>query len=281
MKTPSLSKHLKKKKFPLLDKKEYDIQLDALQLEMLRIQQGIWHQKRRAVIAIEGFDAAGKGGAIRRMIKLLDPRGYQVHPIGPPLADDQGKHYLYRFWKNLPAPGAIAIFDRTWYGRVIVERVDKLIPKKRWKEAYAELLDFEKLLTADGIDIVKIFVAISKDEQLTRFEDRLNDPYKQWKLTDADIKTRARWDQHVLAVDEMFAKTHTKKHPWHLVAGDDKNFARVRVLENVVSSLSHHEKWINRQESTMANIMKGLTSKADKELLRKLGLKKSKRQLAK
>src|SRR5262249_29987963 len=146
-----------------------------------------------------GFDAAGKGGAIRRLVEKLDPRGFKVHPIGPPEAVEQQIHYLYRFWTRLPKPGTIAIFDRTWYGRVLVEKVEKLAARKRCEQAYEEIVNFEKTLVQDGISLIKIFLAISKKEQLKRFEDRLNDPYKEWKLTKDDVEDRRRWDKYVKA----------------------------------------------------------------------------------
>ncbi|HXN40227.1 MAG TPA: polyphosphate kinase, partial [Myxococcaceae bacterium] len=181
MKHPSLSALLAREKFPKIDSQEtYERRLERLQHKMLRIQQGNYHSGGRAIIAIEGFDAAGKGGAIRRITEGLDPRGIKVVPIGPPLPEEQGRHWLYRFWRELPPPGMITVFDRTWYGRVLVERVDGLASKKAWKRAYSEINEFEAMLVNDGIDVVKIFMAISKREQLKRFEERLKDPYKHW-----------------------------------------------------------------------------------------------------
>ena len=188
----SLTRLLKKNEFPAIDAKKaaaaQNEKMAKLQLEMLRIQQGVWHQKKRAIVVFEGFDAAGKGGAIQRLTEKLDPRGFQVHPIGPPNPGEQQKHWLYRFWKCLPATGTLAIFDRSWYGRVLVERVEHLIGKPQWKRAYHEIREFERMLTDDGIDLIKVFIAISKAEQLRRFEKRLEDPYKLWKLTMADIE---------------------------------------------------------------------------------------------
>jgi polyphosphate kinase 2 (PPK2 family) len=218
--------------------------LKELQLKMLRIQQGVWHKKDRVIIAFEGFDAAGKGGAIRRVTENLDPRGVRVHPIGAPGKTEQAKHYLYRFWRKLPAPGRIAIFDRTWYGRVLVERVEKLIPKEVWKRSYTEINQFEKLLHDDGVKIIKIFLKISKKEQLKRFEERLNDPYKQWKITEDDIRNRSNWNDYIKAVDEMVRETDTKACPWHIVETDDKDLAREEVLSIITKELNHIEKWM-------------------------------------
>lgn len=246
-KHPSLTallKQLKKspKKMPHKDKLEEEIK--KLQLHILRIQQGVYHKKERVVIIFEGFDAAGKGGAIRSITEPLDPRSVKVIPIGAPSEEEQGKHYLYRFWKHLPAPGHITIFDRSWYGRVLVEKVDNLISDKRLREAYGEINEFEEQLVADGIVLIKFFLAITKDEQLERFEDRLKDPYKQWKLTMADIEARKKWDQYVDAVDVMFQKCHTSKAGWNLIAANSKKFARREVLKTIRNNLHFCEKWI-------------------------------------
>ncbi|RZA09097.1 MAG: polyphosphate kinase [Proteobacteria bacterium] len=246
-KAPSLSKLLENGATERGEHHDYDKEIEALQLRMLRAQQGIFHRRARAIIALEGFDAAGKGGAIRRLTEKLDPRGVKVHPIGPPEGDEQGKHWLYRFWAKLPAPGTIAIFDRTWYGRVLVERVDKLIDKESYERAYREIREFEAMLTNDGIEVVKIFVGISKQEQLKRFEDRLKDPYKRWKIGEPDIKARAKWGKYVSAADDLFAETHTKNAPWQLIAGDNKDYARAHVLKAVVERLHDSERWMEKE----------------------------------
>lgn len=249
MKTaPRLSKLLRKKQFP--DVPENDATTAAfekLQLKMLRVQQGLWHSKRRAIVVFEGFDAAGKGGAIRALTEKLDPRGVRVHAVGPPEGDDQEKHYLYRFWKNLPAPGTLAVFDRSWYGRVLVERVEHLAPKERWKQAYGEIGDFERMLVNDGIDLVKIFLAIHPETQLERFEARLQDPYKQWKLTEDDLRAHGHWKKYVAASDDLLKLTHTKTAPWNLVPADSKRYARQTVLEIVTDQLGRHRHWMESQ----------------------------------
>ena len=242
-----LSKLLKHKKFPQLKStKETDQDLKDLQLQILRIQQGIWHQKKRAILVFEGFDAAGKGGVIHRLTESLDPRGFHVHPIGPPEGDEQQKHYLYRFWQRLPAPGTIAIFDRSWYGRVLVEKVEELAPKHRIHEAYQEICEFEQMLIADGVEIIKIFLAIDKKEQLQRFEDRFKDPYKQWKLTPDDVKSRAKWPKYVNATDVMLEKTE-KAVKWNLIPANDKDYARAEVLKLVAKKLKAHKDWIEKK----------------------------------
>lgn len=239
-----LSNLLSHRKFPIEDESDAKKAVLELQLKMLRIQQGIWHSKRRAIIIFEGFDAAGKGGAIRRLTETLDPRSIHVHSIGPPTPSEQGKHYLYRFWCSLPEPGMIAVFDRSWYGRVLVERVEKLTSKTRIKDAYPEINEFEATLKRDGIDIIKIFLAIHPDEQLKRFETRLNDPYKLWKLTEDDIEARKHWKNYVKAADKLLHRTDTKSAPWHLIPADSKEYARNQVLQIVTHELSRHGDWI-------------------------------------
>jgi polyphosphate kinase 2 (PPK2 family) len=248
MKPPTLSKLLRLKKFPKLgSKKIYQSALGDLQHRMLRIQQGLYNTGRRAVIGFEGFDAAGKGGSILRMTEMLDPRGLKVVPIGPPLPEEKGRHWLYRFWRDLPLPGTITVFDRTWYGRVLVERVDGLIHKSQWKRAYDEINEFEAMLVNDGIELVKIFLAISKDEQLRRFEERLRDPYRRWKIGEADIRARRQWDDYVNAADDMFERTDTKLVPWELIPGEHKWYARTEVLRRVTKALGSHGDWMEEQ----------------------------------
>ncbi|HEY0838246.1 MAG TPA: PPK2 family polyphosphate kinase [Azospirillum sp.] len=221
----------------LHDKTEYEERLGKLQKQLLHIQQTYWHEKRRAVIVFEGWDAGGKGGAIRRLTEPLDPRGFHVWPIGAPTAEEQGKHYLYRFWTRLPARGAFAIFDRSWYGRVLVERVEGFAAKPDWKRAYGEIRDFERLLTDDGVRIIKLFLHISEEEQMNRFRERLGNPYKRWKLTGEDLRNRARWNDYVQAIEDMFDETSTAQAPWHAIPANSKWFTRVRVLELITAAL--------------------------------------------
>ncbi len=266
-KAPCLSHLLKKGNFPQVADKKYDKSIASLQLKMLRIQQGIWNSKSRAIIVFEGFDAAGKGGAIQHLVEKLDPRGVRVHPIGPPREQEQNKHYLYRFWQRLPNPGTICIFDRSWYGRVLVERVEHLVAKHRWHEAYNEIVNFEETLQADGISIIKIFLAIDKKEQLKRFEERLNNPYKQWKLSADDVRARSQWKHYVNAVDDMLAKTSTKSTPWHLIPANDKNYARIQTFEIVTNQLAHHGRWMKERAQQQQRV------RTLKAALRELGHK--------
>lgn len=221
-----------------LDKEAYREQLDAFQERMLHVQQAYYHDKRRALLVFEGWDAAGKGGAIRTLTEPLDPRGFEVHPIAAPRPDEQGRHYLYRFWTKLPEPGNIAIFDRSWYGRVLVERVEGFTEEAAWRRAYDEINQFEAMLAADGARIVKLFLHISPKEQLKRFRKRLLDPYKRWKFTADDIRNRERWPLYEAALEEMFDRTDTAAAPWHAVPANDKRFARIEILRIVTDLLA-------------------------------------------
>jgi AMP-polyphosphate phosphotransferase len=178
----------------------------------------------------EGWDAAGKGGAIRRVTSALDPRCYRVVPIAAPTDEERAHHYRWRFWRHLSRAGRVTIFDRSWYGRVLVERVDNLATEAQWSRAYAEIENFEEELTGHGTILVKYWLHITKDEQERRFKERARSPYKSWKLTDEDWRNREKWDAYELAVNDMVARTSTRLAPWHLVPANDKHGARVQVL---------------------------------------------------
>jgi polyphosphate kinase 2 (PPK2 family) len=236
--------------------------LKNLQLRILRIQQGTFHKKERMIILFEGVDTSGKGGAIRRITENLDPRGFIVYPIGVPSEDEQGKHYLYRFWKKLPSKGMMALFDRSWYGRVLVERVEKLIDKQTYQRAYTEINQFEKMLTDDGVKIIKISLKISKKEQLKRLEERLKDPYKQWKITKDDIRNRSNWNYYQKAYEDMLQQTNTPNAPWHVVETDNKEEARHQVLEIIINQCKATEAWMekNAKSIDLKDIKKALKS---------------------
>jgi polyphosphate kinase 2 (PPK2 family) len=223
---------------PPKDRKAYEKRLEALQLKMLDTQQTYFHEKRRGIIVFEGWDSAGKGGTIRRLTEKLDPRGFHVWPIGAPRPDEQGRHYLYRFWRRLPPPGLLAIFDRSWYGRVLVERVEGLIPQSAWKRAYDEINEFERMLVEDGVRLVKIFLHISAEEQLERFAARLETPYKRWKLTADDIRNHWRRPDYVEAIEDMFDETSTKAAPWTALFADKKWVARTDALAVITDALA-------------------------------------------
>ena len=235
MPSPRLSKADLDRKLP--DKETYEKKLKDLQLQLLVIQQAYLRQGRRAVVALEGWDTAGKGSLIRRLSTRLDPRYCKIWPIAAPNETERGEHYLQRFWHRLPEHGCIAVFDRSWYGRVLVERVEKLTPPKDWKRAYGEIVEFERMLIDDEIRVIKIFLHISPEEQLRRFEERMNTPYKRWKLTPDDLRNRARWADYAVATDDMFKKTSSRHAPWHMVASDHKWWARVHGLEVIVEDL--------------------------------------------
>jgi AMP-polyphosphate phosphotransferase len=221
-----------------LPKADYKQQLDSYQTE-LRILGYYLHQRQRPAIALfEGWDAAGKGGAINRLTERMDPRGYIVHPIAAPKGDDAEKHYLWRFWRRLPERGVLAIFDRSWYGRVLVERVEGFCTTAEWQRAYLEIREFEQQLVDFGVIVMKFWMHISNEEQLNRFERRQKRPHKSWKLTEEDWRNREKWDLYEQAVEEMLIKTTTARAPWTVIAGDDKRFARVQVLKTVAERLS-------------------------------------------
>ncbi len=220
------------------DKARYLKRLKKWQKRLLQVQQAYYHQQRRAIIIFEGWDAAGKGGAIRRLTEKLDPRGFQVHPIGAPTAEEQGRHYLYRFQTRLPSAGSLAIFDRSWYGRVLVERIEGFASEPEWQRAFREINEYERMLLDDGVRIIKLFLHIDPQEQLRRFVERLNNPAKRWKLTTEDIRNRERWSDYEQAVNDMFRYTSTLGAPWHPIAANHKWFTRVEVLKTIVLRLA-------------------------------------------
>jgi polyphosphate kinase 2 (PPK2 family) len=216
---------------------EYRARLIKAQVRLSQLGYQVYVQGRPAILAFEGWDAAGKGGAIRRVTERLDPRGYVAHSVSAPKGDDAEHHYLWRFWRRLPEAGQIAIFDRTWYGRVLVERVEGFCSEDEWRRAYREINEFERQLVDFGMILVKFWLHISEEEQLARFEARRNTPYKAWKLTDEDWRNREKWDVYANAVEEMLIKTSTTVAPWTVVPASDKLYTRVCVLETIVAAL--------------------------------------------
>ena len=235
-----------------LDKKTYKKKLEVLQCEMLNIQQFLHKEKIGLLLAFEGLDAAGKGGAIKRLTSHLDPRGYVVHPISAPQPHELRYNYMHRFWRKLPQHGQIAIFDRSWYGRVLVERIEGFATEDEWKRAYAEINHFEQLLTDGSYIVLKFWIHVDQDEQLKRFEERAANPYKAWKLTDEDWRNRAKYDLYVEAANEMFAKTDSEHAPWVLVPGNDKLYARIHILEETIA---HIKKELERRGKQLTNII--------------------------
>jgi polyphosphate kinase 2 (PPK2 family) len=220
-----------------LDKDDYSKELDDLQAEVRRLQHICYTKRTPVVMVFEGWDAGGKGGAIRRMVRELDPRGYEVVPVGPPEGDEKRRHYLWRFWRSLPKGGHFAVFDRSWYGRVLVERVEGFATPQEWNRAYREINEFEAEVADFGAVVAKFWLHISKEEQLQRFEARQEDPHKQWKITEEDWRNREKWDQYWHAVSDMIERTSTPLAPWTIVEGDDKRYARVKVLRTITSRL--------------------------------------------
>ena len=209
-----------------------------LPVEELRARARTVYRKRiPVVICYEGWDAAGKGGNIRRLARPLDPRGFDVIPIASPEPHELHRQYLWRFWTQLPRSGHIAIFDRTWYGRVMVERLEGFCSEKDWKRAYNEINEFERQLTEWGAVVLKFWIQIDPDTQLERFNARQNTPEKQWKLTEEDWRNREKWPQYEEAIDEMLEKTSTKNAPWHIIESNDKKYARIKTLRLTISAL--------------------------------------------
>jgi polyphosphate kinase 2 (PPK2 family) len=188
-------------------------------------------------VIFEGWDASGKGGAIKRLIGELDPRHVRVVQFAAPTYDEKRHHWLWRFWPVLPGWGGMSVLDRSWYGRVLVERVEKLATPEQWGRAYEEVNDFERMLTAEGMILVKFFMHLSEEEQLARFESRERDPLKSWKLTDEDWRNRKKRKQYTAAIEDMLDRTDTAWAPWYLVEGDQKKWARVKVVETVNAAL--------------------------------------------
>ncbi|MBR4554267.1 MAG: polyphosphate:AMP phosphotransferase [Ruminococcus sp.] len=221
---------------------EYPERLKAAQKELAKLHGKLYKYKIPVVIAFEGWDAAGKGGAIKRVGAALDPRGYEAVPVAAPDAREKARHYLWRFWTNLPKDGHIAIFDRSWYGRVMVERLEGFTAPERCAMAYREIDEFERELTECGVVVMKFWMQISKDEQLRRFNDRMNTPEKRWKITDEDWRNREKWDLYEAAVNEMIKKTSTESAPWVIVEGNDKKYARLKVLESIIERIQREIK---------------------------------------
>ncbi|MBQ4363619.1 MAG: polyphosphate:AMP phosphotransferase [Oscillospiraceae bacterium] len=216
---------------------EYREQLEKLQDRLAELHNELYHKKIPVIIAYEGWDAAGKGGNIKRVAAALDPRGYEVHPIASPEPAEKARHYLWRFWRRLPKDGHIAIFDRTWYGRVMVERLEGFCSENDWQRAYNEINEFERELADWGAVVIKFWVQIDKDTQLARFTERQNTPEKQWKITDEDWRNREKWDLYEVAVDEMLQKTNTAYAPWHVLESNDKKYARLKALRTIIEAI--------------------------------------------
>ncbi len=220
-----------------LDKDEYKQRLRQAQVELLKLQLSIHQANIPVLVLFEGWDAAGKGGAIKRLTDILDPRSYKVRAFSAPNKEEHQYHYLWRFWRRLPEAGTIGIFDRTWYGRVLVERIEGFATEAEWRRAYREINEFEAQLTNAGYVLVKFWLHISADEQLKRFEQRNNDLFKQYKITEEDWRNREQWNLYEVAINHAIARTSTPAAPWTIVAGNNKYYARVKVIETVIDAI--------------------------------------------
>jgi polyphosphate kinase 2 (PPK2 family) len=220
-----------------IDEKTYEHDIRKLQEKLLELQVHHLRTGGRAIICIDGWDAAGKGGLIERIVAGLEPKSVHVWRIGAPTPDEQGRHYLWRFWQRLPARGSWAIFDRTWYGRVLVERIEGFCDKAAWERAYREINEFERQLVDDGVRIVKLLVHVSAEEQKRRMIDRLSKPHKHYKIGLEDFRNITKRKQYLEAYDDMLERTDTDHAPWHVIASDNKLHARLRGLKIVNNEL--------------------------------------------
>ena len=227
-----------------LDKREYEKRLAAAQTRMHQLRllsAGLTSEEGRLgpplCIVLEGWDASGKGGTIKRLVAELDSRHVRVRSFSSPTYDEKRHHFLHRFWPALPGWGGMAVLDRSWYGRVLVERVEEFATEEQWQRAYGEITDFETTLAAEGMCLVKLWMHISDEEQLSRFERRRDDPLKAWKLTDEDWRNREKRPQYEEAIEDMLGRTDHVAARWHVIPGDQKKFARVAVIETVIAEL--------------------------------------------
>jgi AMP-polyphosphate phosphotransferase len=224
-------------KHPTIEFADYERRLESMQSTMQSIQQAYLGTHERAVVVLEGWDTAGKGGIVRRLGWALDPRSFKVYPIAAPLSHERGRHYLQRFWEKLPDPGQIVVFDRSWYGRILVERVEAFASKDEWHRSYEEINEFERMMAADGIRIVKCFLHITPDVQIRRFKERLTNPLKRWKLSYEDFRNRSHWSDYEVAIEDMLERTSPKRVPWYLIPANDRPYGRIAAFTILVDIL--------------------------------------------
>jgi AMP-polyphosphate phosphotransferase len=263
-----------------LTREEYVRDLIRYQIQLRALAYQLYVQKRPMIIVYEGWDAGGKGGNIKRVTEKLDPRGYEVFPIAAPQGEDKTHHYLWRFWRRLKPPDEkqILIFDRSWYGRVMVERLEGFCTESEWKRAYREINEFERQLVDYGAIIAKFWIHISKEEQLARFEGRQETPYKAWKLTDEDWRNRQKWDSYEEAIDDMLLKTSTLTAPWTVVEGDCKWWARVKALRTLVDLLTQELNYVPPDPVGTADEEEDKQDKGDGKKAKKSKAKKKKKK---
>jgi AMP-polyphosphate phosphotransferase len=220
-----------------VDQEYYRVKIKEYQLRLLNLQLALMESKHNLLVVVEGPDAAGKGGAIKRLVEKLDPRTFRVYSIVKPTQEEYQHHYLWRFWSKLPPYGQIAIFDRSLYGRVLVERVEGFASPTEWKRAYREINEFERLLVEDGSLIIKVYLHITKESQLDRFKRREADPLKHWKITEEDWRNRRKWEEHNAAAEEMFEQTSTPFASWTVLEANYKWYARLKFLKTAIRAM--------------------------------------------
>jgi AMP-polyphosphate phosphotransferase len=220
-----------------LSEKQYEEQIGQSQVRLRELEFQLYKKQIPVLCLFEGWDASGKGGVIKRITEMLDPRGFTVSAYAAPHGDEKTHHYLWRFWRNLPAAGHVAIFDRTYYGRVLVERVEPFCSEDEWRRAYREINEFESHLVSFGMVICKFWLHITKEEQVRRFKSRETDPFRSYKLTEEDWRNRSKWDEYGDAVEDMLLHTSTPYAPWTVVEGNNKYYSRVKVLRTVVEAI--------------------------------------------
>ncbi len=248
-----------------MEKDDYVESLVKYQVALSALGYQVYVQQRPVILIFEGWDAAGKGGTIKRVTERLDPRGYVVHSIAAPQGEDGTHHYLWRFWRRLPEAGQIAIFDRSWYGRVMVERIEGFCSDADWKRAYREINQFERELVDFGTLMFKFWLHVGKDEQLRRFNERSGDELKGWKLTTEDWRNRDKWDAYEQAVNDMLLKTSTVTAPWTIVESNCKWYGRVKVLKTLVEKLSQELNYDPFAEATRGGKDKRKSDKKRKD----------------
>jgi AMP-polyphosphate phosphotransferase len=223
-----------------LSRRRYQEQLPQEQARLRNLEFQAFQKQLPVLCVFEGWDAAGKGGAIKRVTEMLDPRGFTVYSYAAPRDEEKMHHYLWRFWRNLPRAGHLSIFDRSYYGRVLVERVEGLASAEQWGRAYAEINEFEAQQSSFGMLVCKFWLHITRDEQLRRFRSRELDRFRSYKLTGEDWRNRRKWDAYLLAVEDMLLKTSTRDAPWTVIEANDKYYARVKVLKTIVGAVAAH-----------------------------------------
>ena len=222
-----------------LSNKEYSERIESAQSRLRKLEYKMYRKGVPVLCVFEGWDAAGKGGTIKRVTEMLDPRGFTVSSYAAPQVEEKTHHYLWRFWRNLPRTGHLSIFDRSYYGRVLVERVEGFIDEPTWQRAYQEINEFESHHASFGMVICKFWLHITPEEQLRRFRGRELDPFRQYKLTEEDWRNRAKFPQYTAAVEDMLMRTSTPHAPWYVIEANDKHYARVKVVEDVVEAVEN------------------------------------------